>query len=165
MRDDLLTSVFVRLRPRLFASVRRMLSVDDDAADVLQDAFCRLWGHRDEIRSESHAEGAAVVAGRNAAIDTLRRRRHDSVPFSELPDDIAGGDEDSSVDDALYRKVERIIESRLSARDARVLFLRDRYGYDMGAIASEMNLTESNVRIILSRARRTVRECYRESRT
>ena len=65
----------MRLRRRLQANARRMLADDSAADDALQDAFYRLWKHRDNIVTDSQAEGMSVIAVRNTCIDALRKHR------------------------------------------------------------------------------------------
>lgn len=99
-----------------------------------------------------------MTAVRHAAIDALRRRR-DVVGVEQLAEEA----EDADSADDLFGQVERLIETALSERDRKILYMRDRYGYDMESIARQTGLTEANVRVVLSRARRAVRECYRKS--
>ncbi len=164
-RLDILTTVFLRMRPRLMLTARSILgdSAQADASDALQDAFCRLWRHRGEISTERHAEGASVTAVRHAAIDALRRRR-DCVGTDVLE---SRQQADDSADDAgdLYTRVSDIIHRHLTERERTILYMRDRHGYEIEAIAADMELTEANVRVILSRARCKVRDCYREYKT
>ena len=151
MRAEILTSVFTRLRPALLASAKSVLRDSaDDAPDALQEAFCRLWRHRDRLETEEHACAASYTAVRNAAIDMVRRSRP-TVTDEMIPDAIA----------ELYDEVSRIIRQALSERERDVLMLRDHSGFELDAIASRFGTTEANVRVILSRARRKVRECYR----
>lgn len=56
MKAELFTSVFLRLKPRLMAKAKGLVG-DDDAADVLQDVFFKLWQKRDDMASEREAEG------------------------------------------------------------------------------------------------------------
>lgn len=137
-----------------------MLSSDQAADDALQDAFVRLWMRRDCIEGETQAEGAAVTAVRNICIDELRRRA--ARPQGELTDLLP---EDPCSDDerqALLERVNALIDSELSNRDRRILILRDRNGYDFDEIAAEFGMTESAVRMALSRARKTIRNIYRK---
>ncbi|MCM1482746.1 MAG: sigma-70 family RNA polymerase sigma factor [Muribaculaceae bacterium] len=158
---DFLTAAYLRLRPRLTATARHILPGEDsDVTDALQEAFCRLWGHRRNISSASHAEGALMTAVRNVCIDTLRRSHTEAVSDTELARMEQTSDSDSATNE-LYDEVSRIISSQLNERDREILLLRDRNGYEMDAIAARFGLSEANVRLILSRARRTVRECYR----
>lgn len=158
MNPDILTSIFTRLRPSLRASANSVLRENtDDASDALQDAFCRLWRHRDSFADEDHARAASYTAVRNAAIDLMRRRRL-TQPAEEMPETA----EDISDASDLYDEVNRIIGRVLSERERSVLMMRDRNGFEMDAIAARLEITEANVRLILSRARRKVRDCYRD---
>lgn len=164
MKADILTSVFLRLRPSLKASAHGLLGPDDaDVLDALQDAFCRLWRNRDAIRTPDHARAASFVAVRSAAID-MARRRHPSVDAAELLADTAASAPDRPDSPSeLYEKVDAIIRRELSPREREVLLLRDRHGFEMDAIAARLDISEANVRLILSRARKKVRLSYRNS--
>lgn len=159
MASDILTSTFMRLRERLRANARRMLADDIEADDALQDAFCRLWKHRERIVTDSQAEGLSVIAVRNTCIDTLRRRQN-NLPVDQAEAELSDSDDGDSLRDELYRSVKEIIDSRLSERERRVITMRDTMGMDFADIADELGITENNTRMILSRARRTVREIY-----
>ena len=147
---------------RIHQKMVRSGAADDYSDDSLQDAFCRLWTRRDNISGVAQAEGLLSVTARNIRIDRLRSMsRHPSVGIDDdgvLPDAAA---EDSAGADDIYAEVDRIIRTVLSERDMKVLHLRDRDGWEFAEIASFLGLSEGNVRMILSRARKTVRETYR----
>lgn len=158
MKRDLLTTAFERIRTRLV----RTSAAEDYADDSLQDAFCRLWSRRADITSQEQAEGLLAVTARNIRIDSHRRQsRISRIDIEEAPP-IA--DDDNAADDLsdTYMRVDRIISHALSERDRTILWLRDRDGKEFEEIASLLGLTEANVRMILSRARKTVRETYRK---
>lgn len=159
MASDILTSTFMRLRERLKANARRLLSDDSEADDALQDAFCRLWKHRERIVSDSQAEGLSVIAVRNTCIDALRRRQ-DSLPVDQAEAELSDNDDSDSLRDELYQSVKKIIDHRLSERERSVITMRDTMGMEFSDIADELGITENNARMILSRARRAVREIY-----
>lgn len=167
MEKDPLTSVFTSMRHRLIAAARRILSDDDDVTDALQDAFYRLWQRRDEIRSTDTAAGISIVTVRNIAIDTARRQqRHQSVPLDETDRDWPPPDDstDDTTDDRI-RQINAIIDSRLSPLHRTILYQREQYGWEIADIAQTHDLSEANVRMILSRARNTVRACYQQYHT
>ena len=161
MKSDLVTSVFMRLKPRLLVRARNIVG-DDAANDVLQDAFFRLWQRRGCIKCESEAEGVSLAAVRNTGIDYLRRK---AVRRENLTDDFVAierpDDDDASELTDQIDEVTRIVESQHSERQRSILYMRDRYGYSIEEIAAEYSLTQANVRMILSRSRNIVRECYR----
>lgn len=156
MKKDFLTTAFERIRGRM-----TRMGTADEYSDDLQDAFCRLWSRRGQISDSDQAEGLLTVTAKNIRIDNIRRqKRH---PSANLED--SGQIEESATTgneaDELYREVDRIISGSLSERDRKILHLRDRDGWEFDEIAESLGLTESNVRMILSRARKTVREAYR----
>ncbi len=157
MKRDFLTTAFERIRGRM-----TRMGTADEYSDDLQDAFCRLWSRRESISDSCQAEGLLTVTARNIRIDNLRRHnRHPSVNIEDtcpIPESVSETDEITE----LYNEVDRIIGENLSERDRRILHLRDRNGWEFEEIAEYLGLTESNVRMILSRARKTVREAYRK---
>lgn len=163
MKDELLTSVFMRIKGRLRLTARRIVN-DDSVDDALQEAFMRLWNRRSDFDSSNVVEGVAVTTVRNICLDTLRRnavRRHDDIDETSSAATII---DDSSDDEQkkreLYGEVSALINSQLSERDRRILYLRDRDGWEMDEIAQEMGISEANVRVILSRSRKTIRQIY-----
>ena len=108
--------------------------------------------------------GMTVMAVRNMGIDYLRRRssrREDPVGDStDISDASMVDDDDESAKAERLADVTRIIERELTERQCSILYMRDRYGYSIEEIACHYSLSEANVRMILSRARNTVRECY-----
>lgn len=60
--------------------------------------------------------------------------------------------------------IKELIESRLDERSKEILLLHDSLDYDYDEIAQRMGITESHARVILSRARKTIRNAYRELR-
>ncbi len=145
---------------RLHSGAAMMLHSDQEADDVLQDAFERLWMQRSSFKGERHVEGAAVTTVRNICIDELRRRR--AKPEAELSDTIAPTDGDDSAErQQLLDTVNAIIASELSSRDREILVMRDRNGYDFDEIAARFGMSESAVRVALSRARKSIRNIYR----
>lgn len=153
-----LAVAFMRLAPRLRAAGRRLLGSSDEADDAMQDTFVKLWS---AASAADVNDGLVMTAMRNTCIDALRRR-HPQETIEESAVGHATVEADSSDVSDLYGQVSRIIERHLSARDREILLLRDRDGYEMDAIAERMDMTEANVRVILSRARRAVREAYRQ---
>lgn len=159
MKRDYLTTAFERIRGRM-----TRMGNDDDFSDDLQDAFCRLWSRRDAIVDPGQAEGLLTVTARNIHVDNLRHRsRHPQVNVDDaMP--IQDSDTENDYTAELYEEVDRIISENLSERDRKILHLRDRNGWEYEEIAEHLGLTESNVRMILSRARKAVRETYRKLR-
>ncbi len=164
MGDDALTSAFTRLRGRFLRMALRFFPEEEDANDALQDAFCRLWKLRGEIATEHDAAAMAVTTIRHLGIDGWRQRQ--GATFLAL-DAERDGVEEPSTGDRLEAKekfaiVERIIDGRLSETQRKVLRMKEYEGESYEAIARELGMEQSAVRMQLSRARKTIRECYKK---
>jgi len=153
-----LATLFARLVPRLRTAGLHLLGNADDASDAMQDTFVKLWNRREPAN-----EGVVITAMRNTCIDALRRRR-EKLPIEDTA--ITDRAEPRADDETgrLYDEVNAVISATLSARDREIMLMRDRDGFELDAISARTGLTEANIRVILSRARRTVRDAYRERR-
>lgn len=155
-----LSQSFEALRPRLRLWALKLLGNDEDADDALQDAFFRLWRHRNQAPAkELTPEVMSHTALRSACIDLLRKRRvRISEPIERM--EIADTSEANEMVE-MAEEVKNLIDSQLDPKAREVLMLHDSLGYDYGEIASRLEITEANARVILSRARKAVREAYR----
>ena len=162
-RNNLITT-FTKGRSRLLQMARRLLDSQDDAEDALQEAFSRLWPRASTLQSPGDAERLASVTVRNISIDQLRRRaEHPTTDVEGLGEDttLAHDTEAEQERQEQYRIVRQMIDTRLTPLQQRILQLHDveDRGYD--EIARSEGMQEAAVRMQLSRARKTIRECYR----
>ena len=143
----------------MLSLAERITGNRDDAADAVQDAFVKLWLQRGRYESASHARGAGMMTVRTTSIDMVRRNsRQADVPVELAADTIEEpGDNDSSL---AYQQVRRIIDNDLSSNQRLIIDMREMQGLEFDEIADRLNMTPSNVRVELSRARKRVREIY-----
>ena len=151
---------FEALRPRLKMWATRLLGSDEDADDALQDAFFRLWRHKDNMPAT--VEAMSMTALRSACIDSLRRRKIRMAEPIEEAERQSSSPAESMAD--MAEDIKELIESRLDERSKEILLLPDSLDYDYDEIAQRLGITESHARVILSRARKTIRNAYRELR-
>jgi RNA polymerase sigma-70 factor, ECF subfamily len=77
-------AVYAQAGPKLFAICLRMMKVKDQAEDVFQEAFVKIWERSwqfDPGKGEALAWLASVT--RNCALDRLRKAKIPHVPFDE----------------------------------------------------------------------------------
>lgn len=165
-------ALVTRLRPRLVSAASRWQLRSstrgyETADDIVQDTMIRLWAIRDRLESYNSVEALAMVVARNIAIDHLRRDgQQPTDPLAEgfepidnlvSPDVMA----DLSVSEHLASQ----LLSRLPDRQALVVKMRHSDGLELDEIASITGMTEVNVRTILSRGRKRLRELYLSTTT
>lgn len=111
------------------------------------------------IRSDSEARKLSYTAVRNSAIDNVRRRAaHPTVPI-DTADPIADHTEPP---DDVYQAVVNISRRSLTPRQYEIFRLHDIEGIGYDEIALSLEMSVENVRMTLSRARKTIRHIYRQ---
>jgi RNA polymerase sigma-70 factor (ECF subfamily) len=159
-QPDRITNAFISLREQMLSMAERITGNRDDAADAVQEAFVKLWQRQDRYETASHAQGAGMTTVRNLSIDMARRNAHRAdVPVEQAADAI---EETTNEERSLaYQQVRRIIDNELTPKQRTIIDLRELEGLEFDDIASRLNTTAANVRVELSRARKRVREIYR----
>ena len=151
---------FLPLSRRMYWAAWRLTENREEAEDLVQDVFLRLWTQRDTLPEIANAEAYCVRLVQRRFLD-LRRVRH---PEASLPSDVSllpSGDD-------LYREAElrdhaqqaRRLIDELPENQRRVITLRDIEDRPYDEIATTTGLTQVNVRTLLSRARKTLREKF-----
>lgn len=136
---------------------------DSDAAkDAVQEALSRLWENRDRLIDIDNARPYCMMAVRNVAIDLCRRRDFLSVgPIDEAyPLPSRDRDPEQLLQGAQkVEMVERLIDS-LPPNQQTVIRMSCIGGCDIAEIRQATGLSAENVRVLLSRARRKLKELY-----
>ena len=164
MNENNLINTFTRGRSRLLQMARRLLESQDDAEDALQEAFSRLWPRAETLRSEAEAEKLATVTVRNISIDQLRRQSdHPNDDIGDLPNDTSLTTDTEAEQERReqYEIVQQLIAQRLTPLQQRILRMHDMEDQSYAEIAQQEGMLEAAIRMQLSRARKTIRECYR----
>jgi RNA polymerase sigma-70 factor (ECF subfamily) len=140
----------------------RLTGNDDDARDVVQDAYLRAYRALDGFRGDAQFTTWLYRITANCAATTLHKRRRtrtdvlsDDAQIVDLrvdrdPEWRAAADDDrASVAAAL---------AKLPTRLRQVIVLRDIYDLPHSAIASELGISEAAAKVRLHRARRRLKE-------
>jgi len=153
----MLTSTFIGMRERL-RRVAASIVGDDSAEDVVHDAFCKLWAANPLVADEIQASKLSYRVVRNAAIDELRRSaRNMESRLDEIPEQ-----SETTEPDDVYGAVLALARRHLTGKQFAIMQKHDIEGIGYEEIAAELAMTQENVRVTLSRARKTVRELYRK---
>jgi len=160
MNPERFKAELVPLRSKLLHIAYRMLEVEQDSEDAVQEVFLKLWHQRDNLDRYDNLAAFATTMTKNLCIDKLRvRNRMDS--WSEEVYMQAGPDNP-------YMQLERknteqvlqaIIEG-LPPLQRTIIDERHRRIYELEQIAEITGSKIEAIRMNLSRARKKVREEY-----
>lgn len=143
-----------RLRPVLLRVAVSITGNADDAADVVQEAFLKLWFMRDRLVEYASVDAPARVIVRNLSLNVLRDRHTSDTDLVRLSD-IPCEESDKELSDELSRALESLPDTEQA-----VLRMKHLEGMETDEIAGLIQSTPGAVRTALSRARRHIRELY-----
>ena len=149
MARDFLTEAYISLKDRWRAE------------DSLQEAFCRLWGRRYKVSSLKEAVGLLSRTGRNIEIDEYRKvrgRRVTEVDRVRFEEEAAPAYEK----EALFRKVEASLDEALTETQRDIVRMHEYEDMTFDDIARELGMQPAAVRMQASRARKVLRDRFRE---
>ena len=156
MKTDNLTSSFLALRDKLHRSALGFLKNDEDARDALQDTFFNLW--RDGgAETETEARNKLFAVLRNICIDRLRKPK--TYPLDETDTDSLEIKAFSFED---MDKYESLLTSGLTDIQRHIYSLVTHDGMEYDAIAETLGMSVEAVRMNMSRARKKIRDNYKQ---
>ena len=166
--EDAFAMLVRRYEPKLRAYVGGIVSVEEEARDLVQETFIRAWRHLEQYDARFRFSTWLFRIAHNVAIDHLRRRRQPTVSL-ELGEDDEGADlrmdpadarrgplgdlANRELAGALAREIERLPESYRE-----LVTLRHLVGLSYNEIADLKGLPLGTVKNKLFRAHSVLRE-------
>ena len=157
---------FLPFHPKLYRIAYALVENQADAEDILQEAYCKLWNKRDELAGILNPEAFSVTLVKNLCLDFLRspRARHnegeESLEKIVLATDSSPEKEQEEKDDIRY--VHKLIEL-LPNNQRQVLRLYSMENYSYEEIEQLTGLSTANIRTLLFRASKFIREKFDKS--
>ncbi len=147
------------LNTKLLGFAHRFMKDVDDARDIVQEIYVKLWNMRTDLDKYNSVEALAMRMTRNLCLDKIKLKK--TVPLNEMV--LEENFEDSNEKEKLneqklaVQRVKQTIEL-LDEPQKSIIQLRDIEGYEYQEIAQILNMNVNTVRVSLSRARKKVRE-------
>ncbi|MCA9830099.1 MAG: RNA polymerase sigma factor [Dehalococcoidia bacterium] len=155
--------LYGRYYDRVYRYCRARTQTHEDSADLAQQVFVQAFHnlHRYRPRGSSFAAWLFRIA-HNLAIDANRRRRHQTVPWDDVPEMTAPVAREIGPEDAAVRNDElarlRVEISKLPPDQRDVLVLRFASGLSVREIAAVIGKSESATQMRLWRGLQTIRK-------
>lgn len=153
---DRATSAFLSVRPRLFGIAYRMLGTAAEAEDVVQEVWLR-WQSTDRsvVRDETAFLVATTVRLAISLTQSARSHRETYIgpwipePIDTAADPTLGADSGEALELAVL-----ILLEKLSPNERAAYILREAFDYSYRDIGDFLQLTETNARQLVTRARK-----------
>lgn len=146
------------LKDKVFRLAKRLLVSTEEAEDATQEVLVKLWSKNGTLVGYSSIEAFAMTMTKNYCLDQLKSKRSGNLKIvhTNYTDSSAALDKKLEDKDSL-NWVERSI-SQLPEQQRIIIQLRDIEQYEFEEIAKMLDMSESAIRVALSRARKTIRE-------
>ena len=147
-------------RQRIFSFAHYSLRAKEDAEDVTQEVFIKLWQHWQKI-DHSKLGGWLMRVAHNAVIDHVRKQKPSKEAldhYVEVDEQSGANHEEDQIDQQQFkRQLLRCIKS-LDDPFRSIIIMRDVQGMSYAEIQSTLDMSDSQVKVYLHRARRKLRE-------
>ncbi len=131
----------------VYRFILKNLRHEEDARDVVQTAFEKMWRHREEVDS-SKSKSYLFTVAYHQMIDHIRK-----VKRIQLKEEFH---DETRVQDRPVNNLKKVLNealNRLNETQRSLVLLKDYEGYSYEEIGQIMNLNASQVKVYLHRAR------------
>ncbi|MDO5105289.1 RNA polymerase sigma factor [Capnocytophaga sp.] len=144
---------------KVYRLAKRLLISKDEAEDASQEILLKLWQQQQKINEIQNLEAYAMTLTKNLCLDKLKSKSSDNLSLTHIKyetENYVSLQKQVETND-MFEKVKNII-NQLSEQQRMVMQLRDIEQYEFDEIEKITGIKEATIRVILSRARKTVRE-------
>ncbi len=144
---------------RLYRMAYRLMNSREEAEDIVQEVYVKLWGMRNDLDRYNSLEALCVRITRNLCLDHLRRRKVNQEAMKaeqykpeEYPETPSESLEKKENADLLHTLIAALPEPQRS-----LVHLRHLEGKEYEEIAEMVNMNVNAIRVSISRARKQMR--------
>ena len=151
-----------QLSRKMYVFAFRILRSREEAEDAVQEVFIRLWKMGDKLDEYSSIDALATTMTKNYCIDQVRKRNRN--PQQELTNqEYRNKSSPSPLEELENRESGEIIFDiieKMPDMYQGIIRMREVEGLSYEEIAEKTEQTINNLRVILSRARKLIRDEY-----
>jgi RNA polymerase sigma-70 factor (ECF subfamily) len=147
------------LSDRLFRLALRITMNRAEAEDVVQDTLMKVWEQRKEWEQIKNLEAFAIATCRNRALDIVKRAGRNTASLEVVDKRQHTADNGlQSLEAREQISLVRQIMDELPELQRTIMVLRDIEGKTYQEIAEALDISETQVKVYLHRARTKVKE-------
>lgn len=159
MDAETFKKVFLPYHQKLYRIAYRIVQDASNAEDIVQETFIKLWNKRGDMQDIENTEAFSIIILRNTCLDHLRKTKNDyhTNYDSDIPETASLVKQIEIQDEA--ERVKKLI-NKLPEQQRQVMIMKHWDGYSDEEIEQITGISPGNIRVILSRARKTIREQF-----
>ena len=159
MDAETFKKVFLPYHQKLYRIAYRIVQDVANAEDIVQETFIKLWNKRDDLENVENPEAFSIIILRNTCLDHLRKTKHEFQTSYDvdIPEKESLSHQIELQDNA--KQIKKLIH-KLPDQQRQVMMMKHWDGYSDEEIEQITGLSAGNIRVILSRARKMIREQF-----
>ena len=146
------------VKNKLYRFALRIMGDTEEAQDIVQEIFLRLWSKRDKLHEYRNLEAFAMTMTRNLCLDKLKSPSSKKESFKDDTEMFDNSTPYTKTETSDTLRLVRMAMDGLPEQQRMVIQLRDVEECDFDEIAEITGLSMNNVRVLLSRARKKIRD-------
>ena len=151
----------VPTKDKLFRFAFKILGDQEEAQDVVQEVFIKVWNKREDMERLDNKEAWCMRVTRNLALDRVKSSKRKLTDSLDQSFEMSMGEKETpyqttELSDTM-NKIGRYIAS-LPEKQKHIIQLRDVEGYSYKEICDILEIDINQVKVNLFRARKSVRE-------
>ncbi len=145
---------------RLYRMAFRLMNNREEAEDIVQEVYVKLWGMRNELGKYNSIEALSIRITRNLCLDQLRRRKvnYNALKAEKLKEEAHSV---TPVENLERKEGVELIHTLIAALpepQRSLVHLRHLEEKEYEEIAEMINMSVNAIRVSISRARKQMRE-------
>lgn len=149
---------YFSLHPKLYRIAYTIIKNEEDAEDLVQDAYCKLWDEREKLVEINKPEAYCYTLVKHLCLDFLRSpktSRSDNIINYDFADEVETV-ENHIISIETVQQIKHHINN-LPKKQRQILHLRSFGECSLEEIETITGESSVNVRVLLSRARNTLK--------
>ena len=159
---DIFKRLYLPFHAKLYRIAFALVGNQEEAEDIVQEVYSRLWERREELAAVWNPEAYAITLTKHFCLDYLRspRASRHAAALEETGEFLSDSSPEKETEEKdQIRQIQRWID-KLPLNQQQVLRLQGMEDYSVEEIEQITGYTAGNIRVLLSRARKTIREQF-----
>ena len=151
-------NIVLPFKDKVFRLAKRLLVSREEAEDATQEVLLKLWNNKLKIAEYKNVEAFSMTMTKNYCFDKLKSKQAQNLKIvhSNYEEKNTPLQKQVEFNDSVSWVAKIIAE--LPEQQKMIIQLRDIEDYDFDEISKMLDMSNTAVRVALSRARKTIRE-------
>ena len=158
MTTDEFKNKVIPVKDKIFRLARRILDNTQDAEDIVQEVFVKMWSKDIDVSSLKNIDAFMMVIAKNLCLDKIRAGGQQKVEMNDLNISI-----NTTTPHKMLEMKDEVtgihqIIRHLPLMQQMIVQMRDIEGLEFDEMEEILNINANAIRVNLSRARKAIRD-------